>query len=108
MTAETCTGVVFTVTPTNIANGIIPDGTTYTWTEPQYSANISGGNTGSGPAITGTLLNSAAVPGTATYTVTPITTLCGINESFTNILKSPITISITEKVIKTINQNYQN
>jgi gliding motility-associated-like protein len=83
MTAETCTGVVFTVTPTNIANGIIPDGTTYTWTEPQYSANISGGNTGSGPAITGTLLNSAAVPGTATYTVTPITTLCGINESFT-------------------------
>ncbi|MCA6482423.1 MAG: hypothetical protein IM540_05130, partial [Chitinophagaceae bacterium] len=82
MTAETCTGVVFAVTPANGLNGIIPEGTTYVWSEPQYSAYVSGGTSGSGTAITGTLLNSAAVPATATYTVTPITTLCGINESF--------------------------
>ncbi|MFO0454356.1 MAG: PKD-like domain-containing protein, partial [Pseudomonadota bacterium] len=83
MTSETCTGVPFTVSPTDVQNGVVPAGTTYIWSEPQYGANVSGGASGSGPAITGTLLNSSAIPGTATYTVTPVTTLCGINEAFT-------------------------
>ncbi|MET3028402.1 GEVED domain-containing protein [Flavobacterium sp. UW10123] len=75
MASNACTGVEFSVTPTN---GTIPNNTKYTWTAPSLSTGLSGGaaNTVATDIITGTLVNSLATAQTATYTVTPITGSC--------------------------------
>jgi gliding motility-associated-like protein len=83
MTAQTCTGLAFAVSPVNGVNGIVPDGTTFNWFAPSTDAFISGGSAGSGSSISGTLTNSAAIPGTATYTVIPSTAACGTGNPFT-------------------------
>ncbi|PWB20054.1 T9SS sorting signal type C domain-containing protein [Flavobacterium sp. HTF] len=78
MTAPACTGVAFTVTPTNVTNGTIPSGTVYTWTVPTVTGGMTAAaaSTGNSASITGTLTNPTATAQTATYTVTPITGTC--------------------------------
>ena len=85
LTATTCSETAFTVTPVNGTNGIVPAGTTYSWTAPSVTGGMTGGATGSGAAnINGTLFNSTNIAQTATYTVTPVTGTCtGVNFTVT-------------------------
>jgi hypothetical protein len=77
MTGTSCSGGAFTVTPVNVTNGIVPSGTTYSWSAPVVTGSMTGGATGSGAAsITGTLINPTATTQTATYTVTPVKGSC--------------------------------
>ncbi|WP_338225869.1 beta strand repeat-containing protein [Algoriphagus confluentis] len=93
-----CSGVPFTITPLNVVNGRIPTGTTYTWTAPSVSGGVTGGASGSGSSITGTLVNPTNVAQPVVYTVTPITNGCAGSPFQLNILLNP-SASIT-----TINQ----
>jgi PKD-like domain len=80
-TAVTCTGGGFTITPlTNVLNGAdgsIPTGTTYSWPAPMVVPGaITGGAAGlSSSNLTSisasSLVNTTALPQTATYNVTP-------------------------------------
>ncbi|CAN5951386.1 unnamed protein product [Sphagnum jensenii] len=96
ITTVSCSGVAFTISPVDGTNGIVPAGTTYSWSAPSVTGAltgglsgtgasfISGGATGSGAAfISGTLTNSTNVAQTATYIVTPSTVNCGSAPSFT-------------------------
>lgn len=76
MTEVTCSNQGFSVTPSNGTNGIVPAGTTYTWTAPSLPAGLTGGSAGSGLAIGGTLTNTTNAPLNATYTVTPTSGTC--------------------------------
>jgi gliding motility-associated-like protein len=72
MTAVTCSGSLFTVTPTNGSGNLLPIGTTYSWSAPTVSAGLTGGNVGTNSAtISGTLTNTSNSVQTATYTVIP-------------------------------------
>jgi hypothetical protein len=66
------TNETFNVTPAGV-----PDGTTYTWTEPIYTDGVTGGSAQSIPQLTisGTLTIPEAT-GTATYAVTPTSGSC--------------------------------
>ena len=76
MTANTCSGVPFTVTPVNGTNGAVPAGTTYSWSAPA-GTGFTGGGAGSGASsISGDLSNTTAGNVTATYTVTPLSGSC--------------------------------
>ncbi|MCA6493124.1 MAG: gliding motility-associated C-terminal domain-containing protein [Chitinophagaceae bacterium] len=72
MTAATCSGVAFTVTPALSAIGIIPAGTLYTWTSP-VGTGFTGGSASTSPSssISGILEMTVNVPTSATYMVTP-------------------------------------
>ncbi|MCA6494770.1 MAG: hypothetical protein IM564_06360, partial [Chitinophagaceae bacterium] len=85
MSTTVCSGLLFNVTPTNITNGIVPDGTTYSWGLPTISnASLTGGQTNNArQSIFGTLTNGTNVIQTAVYTVIPNTEFCGTNSSFT-------------------------
>ncbi len=76
LTATTCSGISFTVSPTS-ANGILPAATQYTWTAPT-GTGITNGASETTPvnAISGTLLNTTSISRTATYIVTPKTGNC--------------------------------
>ncbi|MBS1930746.1 MAG: Ig-like domain-containing protein [Bacteroidetes bacterium] len=77
MTATTCSdGSGFSVTPVDGTNGTVPPGTMYSWTAPSMQAGLSGGTSGSGNNISGTLINSTSGPLTAVYTVTPTNGVC--------------------------------
>ncbi|TDO84057.1 hypothetical protein EV143_101502 [Flavobacterium chryseum] len=78
ISTSTCSGVAFTVTPTNGTNGTIPTGTTYSWPIPVVTGGLTGGaaSTGTPSSISGTLANPTATAQTATYTVTPTTSGC--------------------------------
>ncbi|MDX6191580.1 GEVED domain-containing protein, partial [Flavobacterium sp. Fl-318] len=79
MTITVCSASQFTATPTTGTNGTIPSGTTYTWTAPTVTGNISAGVASTGTPtgnITGTHTNTTATAQTATYTVTPTTSGC--------------------------------
>jgi len=77
MATSVCSGVVFTVTPVNNTNGIVPAGTTYAWAAPTITGGITGGASGSAAAnISGTLTNPTNTAQTATYTVTPLSGGC--------------------------------
>ncbi|MBN3584106.1 hypothetical protein JYB64_17040 [Algoriphagus aestuarii] len=96
MTVNLCTGGSFDITPTNGTNGIIPAGTTYTWTAPSVNGGITGGLAGSGSSIIGTLSNPTNTPQTATYEVTPTSGSC-IGSVFTiTIIVDPITSITTQ------------
>ncbi len=43
LTAVTCSGTAFTITPTNVVNGIIPAGTNYSWSTPSVTGGLTGG-----------------------------------------------------------------
>lgn len=78
MTASTCSGVAFSVTPANTTNGTVPSGTTYTWSAPSGSGFTGGAaSVGNPTSIGGTLTNTTSGPVTATYTVTPTSGTCG-------------------------------
>jgi len=77
MTAVTCSGSLFTVTPTNGAENSIPTGTTYSWASPVVTAGLTGGALGTNAAsISGTLTNTTNTVQTATYTVIPSSSGC--------------------------------
>jgi gliding motility-associated-like protein len=77
MTAVTCSGSLFTVTPTNGAGNSIPTGTTYSWASPVVTAGLTGGTLGTNAAsISGTLTNTTNTVQTATYTVIPSSSGC--------------------------------
>ncbi|MCA6490886.1 MAG: hypothetical protein IM551_12720, partial [Chitinophagaceae bacterium] len=82
-----CSELTFTVNPTDIINGIVPAGTTYTWTTPD-APNITGGAAESTPSlfISGKLRNETSSIQTATYTVTPNAPDCGLGNPFTLIV----------------------
>lgn len=86
MTTTVCSISGFTVTPVNGTNGIVPAGTTYTWTAPSVPGSVTGGTAGSGTNITGTIINTTNTPQTATYTVTPTTGSC---------VGNPFTVTVT-------------
>ena len=72
----TCSGSQFSVIPQNVTNGTVPVGTTYSWSAPTVTGSMSGGASGSGATITGTLFNLTTSVQTATYTVTPMSGGC--------------------------------
>ncbi|MDO5663790.1 MAG: hypothetical protein Q4G63_00865 [Bacteroidia bacterium] len=70
-------GGTFSYTPVNAVNGVIPSGTTYTWSAPTTPAVITGYNSGSNlSSITGTLTNTATSSQIVTYTVTANNSIC--------------------------------
>ena len=72
MTAISCSGLSFSVSPTNSAGNNIPTGTTYSWSTPIVTVGITGGISETNQTnITGTLNNTTTVVQTATYTVIP-------------------------------------
>ncbi|MFO0450518.1 MAG: beta strand repeat-containing protein, partial [Pseudomonadota bacterium] len=79
MTAVICTGSGFTVTPTNGTNGIVPDGTTYTWNPPIVTGGMIGGQSGTTAVniTNAALTNPTSSTQYATYTITPNPLLCG-------------------------------
>jgi hypothetical protein len=98
MTTNACTGVAFTVTPTNGTNGTIPNSTNYTWTAPSVTGGLTGGvaNNVASSTITGTLVNPTATAQTATYTVTPITGSCtGVPFTLTVTVNPNNTVTLT-------------
>ena len=101
MTDTVCSGVLFNVTPVNITNGVVPTGTTYSWSAPVGTP--TGGVAGSGTSISGTLFNAMNTPQAAVYTVTP-TPIQGVScsgASFTvTVIVNPI------PAISTMNYDY--
>jgi hypothetical protein len=71
-----CTAGTFNILPVNATDGVIPAGTTYTWSIPTMNGGITGGAAGSGNSITGTLTNPTNSAQTAVYTVTPTSGTC--------------------------------
>jgi hypothetical protein len=97
MAANACTGSAFSVTPVNVTNGIVPSGTTYSWSAPVVTGSMTGGATGSGASsITGTLANPTSTTQTATYTVTPVKGSCtGATFTLTVSVNSSINLTAT-------------
>jgi len=82
-----CSDDEFTVTPTDVTDGEVPAGTTYSWSAPTVTGGLTGGvaSTGSPTSITGTLINPTNTAQTATYIVTPTSGTC-IGANFTVIV----------------------
>ncbi|MCA6500820.1 MAG: hypothetical protein IM545_10675, partial [Chitinophagaceae bacterium] len=78
MTAVVCTGSGFTVTPTNGVNGIVPDGTTFTWNPPIVTGGMTGGQSGTDAVniTNAALTHSSSTTQFATYIITPNTLVC--------------------------------
>ncbi len=74
-TDTVCSGSTFTISPVNFNTTIVPIGTTYTWSKPNYTGNagdVTGGTAQSNKStINDLLINHTNVFQTATYTVTP-------------------------------------
>ena len=68
-----CSSVTFTYTP---SGGIIPSGTSYSWSTPTGSGFSGSSGAGSGGSITDNLVNTTSSPVTATYSVTPTAGSC--------------------------------
>ena len=93
-TTTVCGGTLFTVTPVNNINDIVPEGTTYSWSLPSGSG-FSGGASGTDETdIFGTLMNTGNITATATYTVTPKAGSC---------TGSPFTVTVTLNPTPVIN-----
>ncbi|NDA62749.1 MAG: hypothetical protein EBX50_11995 [Chitinophagia bacterium] len=97
MSTVTCSGVPFVVTPTNGLNGIVPVGTTFSWSMPTTTATMTGGASASNVLynVLGTLRNTVNTTQTATYIVTPNITNCGDGKPFTLVVTLPPTAEIT-------------
>ena len=83
MTRVFCDGVPFTITPTHVINGVIAQGTSFSWTITSQTGGLTGASDGSGGSISATLSNPTNQQQTATYIVTPNTTACGPGATFT-------------------------
>jgi hypothetical protein len=72
-TVIACSNEAFTTTITNaLNNDIVPNGTTYTWSLPIVTGNMTGGAAGNAAtSVSGNLTNPTSVNQTATYTVRP-------------------------------------
>ena len=83
-----CNGAAFSVTPVNGTNGIVPFGTTYSWSAPAVTVGLTGGaaSIGSQSSINGTLNNPTNTTQTASYTVTPASGSC---------IGSPFAVTVT-------------
>ncbi len=94
LTAVTCSGVTFSITPVNDdVNNVVPAGTTYSWSLPT-NAGFTGGATAMGASnISGTLINTTNTSVTATYIVTPL------SGSATG---AAFTVTVTVKPVATI------
>jgi len=90
-----CSGLSFSFTPTNIASGIVPDPTTYTWGPPTGIA-LGGlfSQTSQVTNISGTLTNSSNITRTATYLVTPLSGDCTGNVFSVTVFVDPV-VSVT-------------
>jgi hypothetical protein len=76
MTRVTCSGVLFEATPIQGINGIVSDGTTYSWNEPVFTGTVTGGETKSGESrVYGLLSNRTNTTQTVTYTVFPTSSI---------------------------------
>lgn len=78
-----CNSQNFTITPQNGPDGIVPTGTNYVWSAPVVTGGMTGGTSGSGSSIGGTLINSTNLPQSATYIVTPTSGAGCSGDSFT-------------------------
>jgi len=77
MSTSLCSGEGFILTPVHITNGIVPAGTTYSWTFPSVTGGLTGGTTGNMASdISGTLSNPTNTVQTANYSVTPASGSC--------------------------------
>ena len=77
MTATICSATAFTAAPVNVTNGVVPTGTTYTWTV-AANANVTGESAVATASnnISQTLINTTANAEIVTYTVTPTANAC--------------------------------
>ena len=74
----------FDITPVDGTNGIVPVGTTYTWTVDDASNVITGEDAGTGSSISDSdLFNTTSSPADLVYTVTPSTAEGCVGEDFT-------------------------
>jgi len=78
MNTTVCSGSALTITPVNVTNGIVPTATTYSWSAPTVTGEVSGcaASVGTSASINGTLVNTTTLAQTAIYTVTPTTGSC--------------------------------
>jgi FOG: PKD repeat len=92
-TREICNGTSFTVTPQDIVDGIVPAGTTYTWSS--FAINPAGSVTGASTqsvaqsSISQTLTNTTTAPATVTYIVTPQSGACPGNDFTISVTVNP-------------------
>ncbi|NDA62849.1 MAG: hypothetical protein EBX50_12515, partial [Chitinophagia bacterium] len=99
MSVVTCSGVPFSVNPSDIASNLVTGDTRYAWNSPT-GANIGGGQPGNDqPTISGSLTNGTTQMVTATYIVTPSFGACsGLTQS-----GSPFTVTVSIKAAPTLN-----
>jgi hypothetical protein len=77
LTTVSCSGVLFTVSPVNLTNGIVPAGTLYSWSVPTVTGGMTGLSSATNAAIiSGNLTNPTDTAQTATYVVTPLSGNC--------------------------------
>ena len=90
-----CSGESFDLNPVTVTNGLVPAGTTYSWSAPSVSG-VTGTSSGTDEAtISGTLTNTTTTVKTVTYTVTPTAGICdGI--SFSVIITVNPAFSVTD------------
>lgn len=90
MTNTICSGGTFTSSPVNGTNGVVPAGTTYSWTAPSV-AGITGAASGSNAAdISGTLTNTTNAPVNVIYNVTPQVGTCTGNPFTVTVTVNPV------------------
>ncbi len=78
-----CSGTIFTISPANGVDGIIPNNTNYSWSAPSVKEGISGGmGATNAKSINGSLINTTNIPQTATYLVSAVYGNC-ISNTFT-------------------------
>ncbi len=77
-TLTACSNTLFNYAPTNNPpNSIVPNGTTYSWTNPIVTGGVTGGSAQNNQALIGEILqNPTAAIQTATYTITPNFGVC--------------------------------
>ena len=77
---EICNGTAFSIIPQDVTNGIVPAGTTYTWSMPTISPVGSVSGATAQPiaqiGISQTLTNTTTGIATVTYKVTPLSGAC--------------------------------
>lgn len=93
MTATICSGSAFTTAPVNVTNGVVPAGTTYTWTVAP-NANVTGETAVAIASnnISQTLTNTTVNAELVTYTVTPTAGICAGSTFAVAVTVNPIPV----------------
>jgi hypothetical protein len=80
-----CSGLAFSINPTNGSGDLVPSNTLYTWSTPS-SSNLSGMTAGTNQSnFTQTLNNTTSSNQTITYSVTPVSSGCSGNSFSINL-----------------------